>query len=194
MARIKICGIRRQEDVSYVNELMPDYVGFILSSGFRRSIDMDTFAQLTQSLDNRITRIVVFVNEPIDTVQRAIAMGVDMVQLHGDESPEYCASISAPVIKVLKPDSFHRAGEYQDYVDYFLFDSGTGTGKTFDWSILPHTAKPFFLAGGISADNLSQAIKNVNPFAVDMSSSVETDGKKDYDKIKQVIDITRSTK
>lgn len=195
MAKIKICGLRREDDISYVNSLKPDYAGFILSNGFRRSIDMETVTHLRNRLAAGITAVGVFVDEPEEIVNACIKMGViDIVQLHGDESADYCKKIKAPVIKVLKPDIFDKISEYEPYVDYFLFDSGTGTGETFDWSEIPRTDKPFFLAGGLGRSNLNQAVKTVNPYAVDMSSSVETDGIKDYDKIKEIIDIVRNTK
>lgn len=195
MARIKICGLKRAEDVQYVNALLPDYTGFILSPGFKRSIDISLASQLASNLSPEIKRVGVFVDEPIANVLAAVADGVvDIVQLHGNESVDYCKGIDAPIIKVLKPDGFHLAPQYEPYVDFFLFDSGTGTGVAFDWSLLPVVAKPFFLAGGLGAENLEQAIVDINPFAVDLSSSVETDGVKDYEKIKQVIDIVRSTK
>lgn len=187
MAKIKICGLRRVEDVEYVNQLKPDYAGFILSSGFRRSID--NIDELLPLLDENIKSVGVFVDEGIENV---LSSKVDIVQLHGNETPDYCAKINKPTIKMLKPDSFDKIKEYEAYVDYFLFDSGTGTGLTFDWSTLPKTTKPFFLAGGLDKSNLSLAINEVNPYAVDMSSSVETDGCKDFDKIKEVIDIVRS--
>jgi phosphoribosylanthranilate isomerase len=192
MARIKICGLKRQEDIAYANELKPDYIGFILSKGYKRSIDFATANELKKNLSKDIKAVGVFVNEPLSFIKTALEMGIiDIVQLHGDETPEYCTQINAPVIKALKPNDFGRACEYEACVDYFLFDSGAGTGKTFDWNSVVKTNKPFFLAGGLDASNLALAIETVQPYAVDMSSSVETDGVKDYDKIKQVIDIAK---
>lgn len=190
MARIKICGLRRDEDIAYANELMPDYIGFILSEGFRRSIDINTARRLKSKLNKNIKAVGVFVDEPLENLNFDF---IDIVQLHGSESPEYCGKINLPVIKVMKPESFNRIKDYEPFVDYFMFDSGTGTGKAFNWAEIPKTEKPFFLAGGLGEDNLSEAIKKINPFAVDMSSSLETDGVKDYDKINKVIEITRGT-
>lgn len=192
MAKIKICGLRRQEDICYVNKLKPDYGGFILSAGFRRSIDINTLRELVGNISQDIVKIGVFVDEPIDNVNRIIADGlIDIAQLHGNENADYCKKIKAPVIKVLKPDTFSRADEYEPFVDYYMFDSGTGSGELFDWNKIPKTERPFFLAGGLNSDNLTAAIKNINPYAVDMSSSVETDGIKDFNKIKEVILIVR---
>lgn len=192
MAKIKICGLRREQDIGYVNKVNPDYVGFIMSKGYKRSVaDADG---LKSHLSKKIKAVGVFVDEPLYEIEHAISCKViDIVQLHGKETPEYCSKINAPVIKTLMPDDFDKVKAYEPYVDYFLFDSGTGTGKTFDWCKIPKTEKPFFLAGGLSADNLEEAIGKVNPFAVDLSSAVETDGFKDYEKIKKVIEITRRT-
>ncbi len=195
MAKIKICGLRREQDIGYVNDLKPDYIGFILSRGFKRSIDIDTADMLKKRLSKGIKAVGVYVDEPLYEIETALRMGtIDMVQLHGSETPEFCSLIDVPVIKMLKPSDFDKISQYEPYVDYFLFDSGTGTGKTFDWSGIPKTQKPFFLAGGLNKENLSQAIDTVKPFAVDLSSGVETNGSKDYNKIKQIIDIVRSTR
>lgn len=194
MAKIKICGLKRPEDISYVNKLNPDYVGFVLSNGYKRSIDMAQLRKLRDKLNSNIKAVGVFVNEPVDIVNACVKMElIDMVQLHGSEDFEYVKQIKAPVIKALKPSEFNLVKDYQAYVDYFLFDSGTGTGKSFDWSTIPKTDTEFFLAGGIGSNNLREAIGTVKPYAVDLSSSIETDGYKDYEKIKEVIEIVRST-
>lgn len=194
MAKIKICGLKRQEDIAFVNELKPDYIGFILTNGFKRSIDMEALRNLRDRLSGDITTVGVFVDEDIAIVNMLIKMDlIDMVQLHGSETVDYIRQIDAPVIKMLKPDNFDKINQYEKFVDYFLFDSGTGTGKTFDWSMIPKTAKPFFLAGGLDKGNIETAIHKMNPYCVDLSSAVETDGVKDYSKIKKIIEIVRST-
>lgn len=195
MAKIKICGLKSLQDIKIVNKLKPDYIGFILSRGFKRSIGVYTAEELKLQLSKGIKAVGVFVDDPLYEIEIALRNhAIDIVQLHGSETPEFCSKINAPVIKMLKPSDFDKISQYEPYVDYFLFDSGTGTGKTFDWSKIPKTNKPFFLAGGLNVDNINQAIKTVNPFAVDMSSCVETNGVKDYNKIKQIIDVVRSTK
>ena len=195
MSKIKICGLRREQDIDYVNALKSDFIGFILTAGFRRSITRETAKALKTRLSKDITAVGVFVNDSADTINSFIAEGIiDIAQLHGDESAELCKKINAPVIKFLKCDEdiAEKIIDYENAADYFLFDSGTGTGNTFDWSKIPKTAKPFFLAGGLGADNLKKAIEEINPFAVDLSSSVETDGFKDYDKIKKVTEIVKN--
>ncbi len=189
MTKIKICGLKRIEDVSYVNKFLPDYVGFILSDGYKRSIDFDLAMKLKAKLDKRIKVVGVFVDDDIEKIKSYYNKGVfDIVQLHGKESPDYCKALGKiPIIKAFKCDE-NTESEIEKYTtDYFLFDSGTGTGKTFDWSLIPKTNVPFFLAGGIDLENITTAIKNVNPFALDVSSSVETKGYKDKEKIKDFI-------
>lgn len=195
MSKIKICGLRREQDIDYVNELMPDFIGFILTAGFRRSITRETAKMLKARLSKDITAVGVFVNESADTVNSFIEEGIiDIAQLHGNESPELCKMINAPVIKFLKCDDGveEKIADYENAADYFLFDSGTGTGTTFNWSKIPKTDKPFFLAGGLGEDNLKKAIDEIKPFAVDLSSSVETDGFKDHEKIKKVTEIVKN--
>ena len=190
MAKIKICGLRRSEDVDYVNELKPDFIGFILTDGFKRSISEQQAVMLKARLDKSIKAVGVFVNDDADKINRLVSEGIiDLVQLHGQETPEFCRKINAPVIKYFSPDMFDKTGDYD--TDYFLFDSGTGTGKTFDWSKIPKTNKPFFLAGGLNADNINQAITEINPYCIDLSSAVETNGVKDYNKIKQIMECTK---
>lgn len=191
MSKVKICGLRREQDIDYVNELKPDYIGFILSPGFRRSIDTETARFLKARLDKGIPAVGVFVDDDIERINSLVSEGtIDAVQLHGNESADYCGKIKAPVIKYFRPEKFDIIDEYD--VDYLLFDSGTGTGKTFDWGLLPQTEKPFFLAGGISAENLRSALESIHPYAVDLSSAAETDGVKDYNKIKKILEIVRN--
>jgi len=193
MAKIKICGLRRQEDIDYVNSLKPDYIGFILTVGFRRSIDYETAKTLKSRLSKDIKAVGVFVDENIENVNRLAENGIiDIVQLHGSESPEYCSKINMPVIKALKPCDFDKISAYEPFADYFLFDSGTGTGRAFDWNIIPKTEKPFFLAGGLDESNIKDALINIMPYALDVSSSVETDGFKDFNKIKKFMEITEN--
>lgn len=190
MAKIKICGLRRTKDIRYVNELKPDYIGFILTPGFKRSITADTARTLKAALDTGIKSVGVFVDDDAGRINEYIAEGIiDLVQLHGKESPLYCAGINAPAIKYFEPDRLDKINDYD--TAYFLFDSGTGTGKVFDWNRIPRTDKPFFLAGGLNPQNIPKAIAEINPYCIDVSSAVETDGVKDYNKIKQIMECVR---
>lgn len=192
MSKIKICGLRREKDIEYVNDLMPDYIGFILSPGFRRSISFETAARLREQLSDKITAVGVFVNADKEFINAFVDERIiDMVQLHGSESPTFCERINAPVIKYFRCGR-NTAEEIKKYdTPYYLFDSGTGSGTEFDWNDIPKTETPFFLAGGISEQNIDRAIRTIKPFAVDISSSVETDGFKDYNKIKRIMEMAR---
>ena len=291
--KIKICGLRRPEDIAYANEVKPDYVGFILTAGFRRSITKETARELKSKLAPEITAVGVFVNEPVEHVVEFLDEGIiDVAQLHGDESEEDVVYVKAatgkPVIKVVRfvkqedektvkssdtqvgdaevaktvkssdvqagnqevartvkssdvqagnqeaaktvKSSDVQAGNQEvaktvkssdarvenqenaklinryaveawldSAADYLLFDSGTGTGKTFDWSVLAEVLanyggtlpKEFILAGGISTENIGEAYEQVRPYAVDLSSSVETEGVKDLEKMKLAVSAVR---
>lgn len=199
--KIKICGMRRPEDISYANEVKPDYVGFILTPGFRRSITKETAKELKSKLASSITAVGVFVNEPPEKIVEYLEEGIiDIAQLHGQESEEDIVYLKAmtgkKVIKVVKAENRYAVEAWLDSAaDYLLFDSGTGSGKTFDWSVLLEVLrdyggslpKEFFLAGGISAENIGMAYETVHPYAVDLSSSVETDGWKDFEKMRLAV-------
>ena len=203
--KIKICGLRRPEDIAYANESAPDFVGFILSSGFRRSIDEEMARQLKAKLNPGIPAIGVFVNDSPERIAQLLEEGViDAAQLHGQESEEDIMYIKAatgkPVIKAIKVENRYAVEAWLDTAaDYLLLDSGTGTGKTFDWTILDELLadyggelpKQFFLAGGLNADNLHEAATRWRPYAVDLSSSVETDGTKDLSKMLMAVQIVR---
>ncbi len=194
MAKVKICGIRRMEDVSFLNELKPDYAGFILSPDYRRSITGKEAEALSQCLSKDIKKVGVFVNESAETVNEYVKRGIiDLVQLHGEESPAYCTKITAPVIKVFKCSEGFSAESIAEYdTDFFMFDTAAGSGRVFNWGLVPKTEKPVFLAGGLSAGNVAGAIEAVHPFAVDISSGAETDGVKDYEKIKKILGVVRN--
>ena len=203
--KIKICGLRRPEDIAFANEAAPDFVGFILSPGFRRSIDADTARELKAKLGPGIPAIGVFVNDTPERIAQLLKEGViDAAQLHGQESEEDIMYIKAatgrPVIKAVKVENRYAVEAWLDSAaDYLLLDSGTGTGKTFDWTILDELLadyggelpKQFFLAGGLNADNIREAATRWRPYAVDLSSSVETDGVKDLDKMRNAVQIVR---
>lgn len=193
MNKIKICGIRRKKDIEYVNIALPDYIGFILSSGFSRSIDFDRAKMLKSLISPKIKVVGVFVNDNIDYINKFIDERIiDLVQLHGDENNNFCKKISLPVIKMIKCNDLaqEKIKEYEN-IDYFLFDSGCGTGKTFDWSKMPKTNKPYFLAGGLNINNIKSAKKFLSPYCFDVSSGVETNSYKDKNKI---LTIVRSVK
>lgn len=221
MTKIKICGLSREEDISYVNEAKPDYCGFVINfPKSHRNVTLGRVRELVRSLDPSICPVGVFVNEPAETILSLTEDGtLGAVQLHGQESDAYVDELRrrlrqqeavhpadqnisrrkdvrrGPVIliqafRILSAEDVRRAEK--SAADYILLDRGTGTGMTFDWDLVRDVNRPYFLAGGLGADNLEKAIRSMHPFAVDLSSSVETDRIKDREKIRRVTDIARN--
>lgn len=199
MTGIKLCGMMRPADVIAACELGADYIGFVLSDGFRRSVGLGTFCELAGYADDYsagIKKVGVFVNEPIEGITQYYAEMLDLIQLHGKEDNGYITRLremtGKPIIKAFTV----RTGEdikaaVQSKADYVLLDSGTGTGKTFDHSLIENIDRPFFLAGGLTAENVGDAIEAFHPFAVDASSSLETDGNKDKNKMAAFVAAVR---
>ena len=199
MTKIKICGIRRKVDAEYLNEFMPDYAGFILSKPFWRCIDMMQLQKINDMLSPRIKRVGVFVNESAEYILQYAPL-LDVIQLHGDENEDLILELKSKTncevwkaIRVQTIDEIKSACNLS--ADKLLIDSyskGTygGSGKVANWDLVKQAkiTKPFFLAGGISIENCEQAIKEVNPFGLDISSSVETDKLKDKYKIREIIE------
>jgi phosphoribosylanthranilate isomerase len=196
--RIKICGLKRPVDIEYANILKPDYVGFVFA-GTKRKISMETAASLKKGLDRDIKAVGVFVNEPVENIIGMLEKDIiDIAQLHGDESEEDILYIKAvtskPVIKAVRAKDRYDVEAWLDSAaDYLLFDSGAGSGQVFDWDILADIERDFLLAGGLALENIKTAIETVKPFALDLSSGVETDGVKDFKKMKKVIETVRET-
>ena len=186
--KIKICGLTRECDIDFVNEALPDYAGFVFAES-KRKVTENQARELRRGLNPAIKAVGVFLDNDISFVKNLLESGIiDIAQLHGHESEEFISLIAAPVIKAV------RIGERIDYpVDYILFDSPrAGSGKTFDWRLIPKTDKPFFLAGGINIGNIALAMK-INPYAIDVSSGVETDGVKDREKIIEIVRHVRNS-
>lgn len=182
MMLVKICGLRRIEDINYANELKPDFVGFVFALNKVRTVTPSLAKELYDKLDYNIKAVGVFRNNSLELIKEVINLGcIDMIQLHGDEDEEYIGRLNEftdlPIIKAYKDSK---------YADYLLFDSlDPGKGEVFDWKEIKRN-KPFFLAGGITLDNLDVAVKE-KPYCIDVSSSVETDSFKDYKKMKEFI-------
>lgn len=198
MTKIKFCGLRRSEDIDYVNDLQPDYIGFVFWEHSKRRVTPDTAKALKLRLDPHIKSVGVFVDEKPETVAGLLRNGViDIVQLHGGESEEYICSLKsmtdAPIIKAFKIRSAEDIEAAKNSTaDMVLLDSGYGTGRTFDWSLFSALDRAFFLAGGISAENIREAIDRFMPYAVDLSSAIETDGVKDKAKMEKILRILRN--
>lgn len=190
--KIKLCGMFRSCDIEYVNEAQPDYIGFIVDfPKSHRSLSPDAAERLREKLRLGIKAVGVFVDAPIATPADMAKRGViDLIQLHGQEDADYIARLrtftDAPIIKAVKVTSAEDVSRAQTLgTDFLLLDSGTGTGKMFDHGLVDpeRITTPFFLAGGLTPENCAQAARAMRPFAVDMSSGIETDRKKDRAKI-----------
>jgi phosphoribosylanthranilate isomerase len=196
--KVKICGITNLEDARFASGALVDYLGFIFYEGSPRYIEAGKAGAIINWLEGPQC-VGVFVNQPLDDVNSISRQtGIDLVQLHGNESPDYCKLIDKPVIKAIHiekdstlDDLKDRVAAYTDVVDYLLFDHKAGeqwggTGQTFDWKLLEsiNPDLPVFLSGGLNADNIKSAIQTVKPYAVDLSSSLEEEpGLKDFEKI-----------
>jgi len=201
MAKVKICGLSRKQDIDAVNAALPDYIGFVFAKS-KRQVDENIAKELKNRLDPRIKAVGVFVNENMERVVKLCSMRViDLVQLHGDEDDEYIRLLKKHVpnkvikaIRVKSRENMEKAMALS--CDYLLFDSYHekdygGTGMSFEWSMIPVMNKPYFLAGGINPGNAAHAIKHHNPYCIDVSSGVETNGFKDPDKIMDIVAMAR---
>ena len=199
MTKIKICGLKRPEDIRAVNEAQPDFAGFVIEvSKSRRNVSVEQVRELAKVLSKQIQAVGVFVNAPLDLVAGLLNDGtLALAQLHGSEDEAYIRQLRQMIDKpLLQAFSIRTEADIeralQSSADYLLLDQGGGTGQCFDWSLVPELARPFFLAGGLGASNLSEAISQVKPWAVDLSSSLETDGVKDPIKIQAAVKMVRT--
>ncbi len=205
-SKVKICGLTSLHDARFVSGALVNYMGFIFYDESSRYIEPAKAGAIINWIEGPEC-VGVFVNQPLDDVNMiARQTGVDMVQLHGNESAEYCDLVEKPVIKAIhiSDDTTAEAlsdkiASYRPHVDYFLFDTKIdgewgGTGKTFDWEILKEGAAgvPFFLSGGLNAHNIRAACETVHPFAVDLASGVESEpGVKSFDKVEAFMEEMR---
>lgn len=204
MTKVKLCGLRRIEDIAAANAACPDYVGFVFAES-RRQIDFDTAVRFRASLHSDIKVVGVFVNESVEKITALVQANVlDAVQLHGYEDAAYmerlCAAACVPIIKAVRVQSAEQIQYYSRMpCDYLLLDTYVrgergGSGKSFDWSLIPGMQKPYFLAGGLDGQNVLAAIETLHPYCVDVSSGVETDGVKDSNKMAEFVKQVRSVK
>ena len=200
MTKIKICGIRTPEDVECVNALLPDYAGFVFSDKSRRYVTGETATRLRSLMDRRVATVGVFVDQPEEFIIELVKNGtIGMIQLHGGEDDAFIEDIrkktGVPVVKAFGISSrsdFERAAASS--ADFILLDNGAGgTGERFDGALIDRGLRPFFLAGGLGPDDVSEVVRTFRPYAVDISSGVETDGRKDRRKIEQFIVSVRRT-
>ncbi|MCM1053933.1 MAG: phosphoribosylanthranilate isomerase [Bacteroides sp.] len=201
--KIKLCGIRREEDARYLNEFPPDYAGFVFAESKRR-VTLEQAERLSSLLLPSISRVGVFVNHPLEEM-KSFAEIIDVYQLHGSEDEGYISRLrkmiphSCEIWKAVRirnlSDVTEANGSSADrlLLDAFSANAYGGTGKVFDWDMISGTkiSKPFFAAGGINADNLKKAVSSLKPYGIDLSGGIETDGCKDREKIRQIMTLMK---
>jgi len=199
MVKVKFCGLTRPCDIDAVNELMPDYVGFVFWPKSKRCITPENALSLRKSLSGKIITVGVFVDESPRVIADMAGGIIDFIQLHGHEDSEYISHLRtithAKIIQAFRiksADDVTRAEK--STADFVLLDAGMGTGKLFDWSLIRGIKRPYFLAGGLDSSNVTEAVKILSPYAVDVSSGIETDGRKDRVKMSAFISTLRREK
>lgn len=185
MTKIKFCGLTLLSDIEAANRLKPEYIGFVFWPRSKRVVTREQAAELKAALDPAIKAVGVFVDEDLSVVKSLLDDGIiNIAQLHGNEDEDYIKELKnksgKQVIKAFKirsEDDLKLAEESS--ADMVLLDSGMGTGKTFDWDLIGSVSRPYFLAGGLGVDNAEEAVRKLHPYALDVSSGIETDGVKD---------------
>lgn len=194
MTKVKLCGLTQERDILCANALLPAYIGFVFAPKSRRCISPEEAAALKRRLDPRIAAVGVFVDAPLAQIVRLLREGViDMAQLHGAESEDDIAALRAaahkPIIKAFQiTGPADVAAARASTADLVLLDSQTaGSGTAFDWKLIQTIDRPFFLAGGLDETNVGAAIQALHPYAVDVSSGIETNGAKDPIKMRNFV-------
>ena len=198
MTRIKLCGLTRPEDIAAANALQPEYIGFVFAAKSKRAVSREMAAALKAQLSPQIQAVGVFVSEAPEAVASLLNTGIiDIAQLHGQEDETYIRHLRSLTNKQLVrafrvdgPESLAKAGKIP--ADLILLDSGAGgTGTAFDWTVLDKFSRLYFLAGGLGPDTVGNAVKRFHPYAVDVSSGIETAGKKDPAKMAAFVAAVR---
>ena len=196
--KIKLCGLTRPCDIEAVNELQPDYIGFVFAKKSRRYVSPEKAKELKAMLAPGIQAVGVFVNEEPEQIAALLEAGtIDVAQLHGQESETEIRRLreltNHPMIQAFRIDTeqdVERANA--STADYVLLDSGAGgTGTVFDWDLLQAIRRPYFLAGGLDTENLGTVKAKLNPYGIDVSSGIETDGYKDKEKMTAFVAAAR---
>lgn len=192
--KVKICGLTRVEDAVFAAECGAAFLGMIFVRESPRCIDVERAGEIADAVRGRAKIVGVFRDAPTENVREiAERVGLDFVQLHGGESDEDIVTIGVPAIKAVNVAG-RIAGATHPHAEWMLFDSGGGTGRRFDWSLLASydRSKPFLLAGGITPDNVAAAISIVRPDAIDLAGGVESaPGIKDHAKIERLFERVR---
>ena len=202
MIKVKICGICHEVEIEIMNELAPDYVGFVFVPKSRHFIAPEHASFLRSKLRKGIQSVGVFANASLQTVAMSVeTAGLNMVQLHGNETGEYIAAlreyIRCPIMKVYKVANPIDADKAMySTADYVMLDGGNaGDGKTFDWSLIGKIRRKFFLSGGLTPENMQRALTlDSQPYALNVSSGVEANRTKDYRKVMKFISTARNFK
>ena len=199
--KIKLCGLSRECDIEAANELLPEYIGFVFAKKSIRYVSPEHAAVLRRQLADQVLAVGVFVNDTPENVAKLLAAGViDMAQLHGSEDENYIERLRTltdkPIIKafsVKEEQDIRRAAVSS--ADLVLLDAGSGgTGTAFDWGLLAGMERPYFLAGGLDTATVGEAVRKWRPYAVDVSSGIETDGHKDVEKMRAFVRCARSVR
>lgn len=194
-----MCGMTREEDIAYAASLGVDAIGLVFSPQSPRFVSLNQAKRLLQKLPLFVDAVAVLVNPEPSFVEELITeLPISWLQFHGDESPEFCQQFGKPYIKAIQVDSaaaIYKSCEGHHQASAILLDTPSassrgGTGKTFDWSLIPdNLSKPFILAGGLNVANIKDALRSCSPYAVDVSSGIEeSPGIKDHKKMKQFVD------
>ncbi len=197
MTWIKLCGLSRPEDIKTANALKPEFVGFVFAPKSKRYISPRQAQKLKALLSPQIQAVGVFVNEEMAAVAELLNSGViDLAQLHGNEDADYIRQLRSrtgkPVIQAFRVTSVQDVQRAErSMADHILLDAGAGTGTVFDWSLLRQIRRPYFLAGGLGPDNVKSALELLHPYAVDVSSGIETEGVKDPEKMAAFVAAVR---
>lgn len=199
MTKIKICGLYRPEDIHYVNLARPDWCGFIINfSRSHRNLSPGRVRILRQYLDSAVIPVGVFVNQRVEDVAALLNDGtISIAQLHGQEDPAYIAALRrlAPGKPVWRAFKIRTEADLEaanaSPADLVILDNGYGTGETFDWSLAGGVTRPYLLAGGLTPENIPQAVRQLRPYGLDISSGVETEKKKDFPKIQAAVNAAR---
>ncbi len=197
MTKIKLCGLSCFCEIETVNKLQPEYIGFVFAEKSKRFVPPQIAEELKRHLSPAVQAVGVFVNEKAETVAGFLNSGIiDWAQLHGNENEAYIKKLrqltNKPIIQAFRIETAHDIAEAEGCAaDFILLDSGAGTGTAFNWKLIEGIKRPYFLAGGLDADNVKNAITLLHPFAVDVSSGIETDGQKDLRKMAAFVAAVR---
>ena len=199
MTKVKICGLFRPSDIEYVNEVRPDWCGFVVNfPKSHRNLSPDQVRALRRGLDGAVTPVGVFVDQPVEEVTALLNDGtISIAQLHGHEDGDYIRTLrnAAPGHPVWKAFKVQGPGDLETAnaspADLVILDNGYGTGETFDWSLAGGVTRPFLLAGGLTPENIPDATHLLHPYGLDISSGVETEKRKDLAKIRAAVTAAR---